>query len=69
MFKTALKNKLNEQQALVDKAIAENRALTEDEQSKFDALEVEIKNLEKTIEAQEKLEAREKEAKRAYSLE
>jgi len=57
-LKDLLKNKFSEQQALLNKAIAENRAMSTEEQTKFDALEVEIKNLENTILNQEKIDAK-----------
>jgi len=57
-LKDLLKNKFSEQQALLNTAIAENRAMSTEEQTKFDALEVEIKNLETTIANQEKIDAR-----------
>jgi hypothetical protein len=53
--------KMKEQEDLLNLAIAENRAMTAEEQTKFDGLETEITNLKKTIESQEKLSAREKE--------
>jgi HK97 family phage major capsid protein len=59
-FKKLLKAKMDEQSGLLNKALAENRALTAEEQASFDAMETEIKNLEKTIEAQAKIEEREK---------
>lgn len=59
-LKELLKAKMTEQSALVNKAVTENRAMTEDEQNNFDSLETEIKNLEKTIEAQAKIEEMEK---------
>jgi len=46
------------QEAIVNKALTENRAMTTDEQASYDALEVEIMNLEKSIEAQTKIDAR-----------
>lgn len=42
--------------ALVDTAKAEERAMSEDEVSKFDELEREIKNIDATIEREEKIE-------------
>lgn len=57
MFKTLLKAKLSEQEALVKAALDEKRAMTEAEQEKFNALQAEIESLEKSIEAAEKLEA------------
>jgi HK97 family phage major capsid protein len=59
-FKELLKQKIKAQEDLLNLAIAENRAMTAEEQTKFDGLETEITNLKKTIEAQEKLSAREK---------
>jgi len=57
-FKKMLKAKMEEQSALLNKALAENRAMTPEEQTTMDSLEVEIKNLEKSIEAQEKIDTR-----------
>jgi HK97 family phage major capsid protein len=57
-FKVMLKAKLVEQEALINKAIVENRAMNTGEQASCDALEIEIKNLEKSIEAQAAMEAR-----------
>jgi HK97 family phage major capsid protein len=54
-LKLQLKNKLDQQNLLVKSAVDAGRAMTEDEQKQFDTLETEIKNLEKTIEAQEKV--------------
>jgi HK97 family phage major capsid protein len=56
--KDLLKMKLSEQEALVNTAISANRGMAEEETVKFDTLETEIKNLEKTIEAQEKVSQR-----------
>ena len=58
-YKKLLKAKSDAQSELFKKALAENRALTPEEQTQFDALETEIKNLEATIEAQKKVEERE----------
>ncbi len=55
MLKGLLKAKLDEQQALVKAAIDEQRGMTDEEQTKFNALQVEIENLEKTIEAAAKV--------------
>lgn len=57
-MKEQLKAKMKEQKALVDAAIAENRALTTEEQTTFDELDKEIANLEKTIEIQAKMAAK-----------
>jgi len=57
-FKEMLKAKMAEQEAIVNKALTENRAMTIEEQASYDALEIEITNLEKTIEAEAKLAAR-----------
>jgi HK97 family phage major capsid protein len=46
--------KVAEMQALVDKAKAEERAMTEEEITKFNALEKEIKDLDATIEAEKR---------------
>ena len=55
-----LKEKLNAQKALVNTAVTEKRAMTAEEQKQFDDLEVEIKNLDKTIEAQKAIEDKDK---------
>lgn len=57
-FKKMLKDKLDAQAAIVNAVVLAGRAMSEDEQNKFNDLEVEIKNLEKTIEAQAAIEAR-----------
>lgn len=62
-LKDLLKQKLGEQSAIVGLAIKENRAMTEAEQTQFDALETEIKSIEKTIEAQKLAEERAKSLK------
>jgi HK97 family phage major capsid protein len=54
-----LKAKITAQSALVKLAIDASRAMSPEEQTQFDALETEIKNLEATIEAQKKIEERE----------
>ncbi|MHC6181080.1 phage major capsid protein [Clostridium sp. JNZ X4-2] len=59
-LKEILKQKLDSQAAIVQGAINAARAMNEDEQKLYDDLEVEIKNLEKTIEAEDKLKEREK---------
>ena len=59
-LKEILKQKLDSQAAIVKGAIDSARAMTEEEQKLYDSLEVEIKDLEKTIEAQDKLKEREK---------
>lgn len=56
-----LKAKIKEQEAIINAAITENRAMSEEECKKFNDLESEIKNLEATIEAQGKILTREKE--------
>jgi HK97 family phage major capsid protein len=56
MFKALLKAKIDEQQALVNKALAEQRGMNDEEQDKFNALQTEIEGLEKTIEAANKLD-------------
>ena len=58
MFKKLLNAKIKAQQDLVNVAIAENRGLTTDEQTKFSALQVEIENLEVSIEAEKILNKR-----------
>lgn len=55
-----LQEKLNAQKALVNTAVSEKRAMSADEQKQYDDLEVEINNLEKTIEAQKAIEDKEK---------
>jgi HK97 family phage major capsid protein len=57
MFKSLIKAKITEQEALVNAAMTESRAMTEDEQTKFSALQTEIEGLQKSIEAAEKLAA------------
>lgn len=57
MFKTLIKSKIAEQEALVKAAIDGQRAMTDEEQAKFNALQTEIDGLEKSIEAAAKLEA------------
>lgn len=59
-LKEILKQKLDSQAAIVKGAIDSARAMTEEEQKLYDSLETEIKNLEKTIEAEDKLKEREK---------
>ncbi|WP_147565140.1 phage major capsid protein [Clostridium tyrobutyricum] len=59
-LKEILKQKLDSQAAIVKGAIDSARAMTEEEQKLYDSLEVEIKDLEKTIEAEDKLKEREK---------
>jgi HK97 family phage major capsid protein len=54
-LKLMLKNKLDQQSLLVKGAVDASRAMTTEEQTQFDTLETEIKNLEKTIEAEEKV--------------
>lgn len=62
-FKDQLKAKLTAQSALMKSAMDANRALADDEQKQFDTLETEIIATEKTIEAQDKMRAREIENK------
>jgi len=57
MFRGLMKAKVQEQEALVNAAMTGQRAMTDEEQAKFQALQTEIDNLEKTIEAAAKLEA------------
>lgn len=59
-LKEILKQKLDSQAAIVKGAIDSARAMTEEEQKLYDDLEAEIKNLEKTVEAEDKLKEREK---------
>ena len=56
MFRGLLKAKIDEQQALVNKALAEQRGMNDEEQARFNALQTEIEGLEKTIEAANKLD-------------
>lgn len=56
-----LNDKIKEQETLLNSAINGNRAMTDSEQALFDSLETEIKNIEKTMEAQAKMEAKQKE--------
>ena len=60
MFKKLLKAKLDAQQALINTALAENRAMNPEEQAQFNTLQEEIKNLEASIAAEEVLNAAEK---------
>jgi HK97 family phage major capsid protein len=53
-----LKAKIAAQSALVNAVITAGKAMSPEEQTQFDALETEIKNLEATIEAQKKVEER-----------
>lgn len=55
MFKALIDAKMKEQQALLDAAVAENRGMNEDEQTKFNALQAEIKNLIDTAKAAKEL--------------
>lgn len=57
-FKEMMKAALAAQESILNKAITENRAMTTEEQAANDALEIEITNLEKSILAQEKIDAR-----------
>jgi len=57
MFKKLLRAKISEQQAIVSAALSENRAMTAEEQTKFQNLQNEIANLEASIAAEEALEA------------
>jgi len=57
MFKNLIKVKAQEQEALVNAAMTGQRAMTDEEQVKFQTLQTEIENLEKTIEASAKLGA------------
>jgi HK97 family phage major capsid protein len=63
-FKKMLKAKMEEQNQILNTALTENRGLTEDEQKKIDNLEVEILSLEKSIEMQNKIDARNLENKK-----
>jgi HK97 family phage major capsid protein len=62
-MKVKFKEKIAAQTALVKVAIDAGRAMTADEQTQFDALETEIKNLEATIKAQDAIEKRALDAK------
>jgi HK97 family phage major capsid protein len=55
-----MKAKVAEQEALVRAAMDAQRAMTDEEQAKFQALQADIDGLEKTIEAAAKLEAQQK---------
>ena len=66
-MKDVLKAKVDEQNSILNTAVTENRGMTAEEQGKFDNLETEIENLERTIEAQAKLEAREVENKKVVN--
>lgn len=68
MFNELLETKKKEQNDILNKAIAEARAMNADEQTKFDGLEFDIKNLEKTIEAKAKADARQIEDKKAVNI-
>lgn len=57
-FKEMLKAALAKQEAIINGALTESRAMTTEEQVSYDALEVEIANLEKSIEAEAKMAAR-----------
>lgn len=59
MFSKLLAKKIEEQRALLDTAMKAERALSADEQTKYDALETEIKNLEASVKAAKDLEAKE----------
>ena len=61
-FKELLKQKIEAQNAILGLVKSENRAMTDEEQAKFDTLENEITSLEKTIAAEQKA------AERAKSL-
>jgi HK97 family phage major capsid protein len=63
-YKQIVKAKMEVQSQILNKALAENRALTEEEQTIIDNVEGEIKNLEKSIEFQNLIEAREEENKK-----
>ncbi len=62
MLKAQLKQKIDAQAALVQGAITAGRAMTAEEQTQFDNLEKEIKDLEATIDIQEKVLARQQAA-------
>jgi HK97 family phage major capsid protein len=57
MFKTLIKAKIEEQEVLVKSAMDGQRAMTDEEQAKFNAMQTEVEGLEKSIEAAAKLEA------------
>ncbi len=57
MFEELIKAKIAEQEAIIQAAISGKRALTEEEQSKFNTIQAEIENLENTREAEKKLKA------------
>ncbi|GAB6174500.1 hypothetical protein JCM15765_39780 [Paradesulfitobacterium aromaticivorans] len=58
MFKALLKKKIDAQQALIQTAMDAERGLTAEEQARFDALQTEIDDLEKTLAAQKAVEDR-----------
>lgn len=58
MFKALLKNKIDEQQKIVDAALTEKRGMSAEEQTKFEDLQKEIDGLEKTIAAQDAVAAK-----------
>lgn len=66
-MKNFLKAKLNEQNSILAKATAEGRGMNTEELAFYDKLEVEIVNLEKTIELQAKADTREIENKTAVN--
>lgn len=57
-YKLLLKQKTDAQNGILQKALAENRAMSQEEKAQFDALEAEIVSIEASIEAQNKILAR-----------
>ncbi len=58
MFKALLKKKIDGQQALIKAAMDDERGLSTEEQTQFDALQTEIADLEKTLAAQKSIDER-----------
>jgi len=66
-MKTIYDNKVKEQNAILNLATAENRDMTTEELEKVKNLEVEITNLDETIKAKVKADAREVESKKVVN--
>jgi len=66
-MKTIYDNKVKEQNAILNLATAENRGMTTEELEKVKNLEVEITNLDETIKAKVKADAREVESKKVVN--
>jgi len=67
-FKALLRQKLDAQQALLNTAMALGKGFSAEQQVDFDALQVEIVNLENTIKAAMDLEARQKDVSNPVNL-